>query len=99
MYDEEEIKNPALSFRIHQVILEEILIEHYRDLQRLKGDIIDKAIQDALKEATGRWQNLMPVALIRPPVPPLTDDEEKKDEQGRTSPPKESVGDDEFPTE
>ena len=54
MYDSDEIKNPALSFRIHQVILEELLIEHLRDLQRLYGDRIDKPTQDALKEAMTR---------------------------------------------
>ncbi len=98
MYKEEELDNPALSFRIHQVILEEIVIEHLRDLQRLKGDVIDKSIQDALKEATGRWQNLMPIALLKPAMP-STNGVAKPETPERTAQPKESVDDEEFPTQ
>ena len=68
MYDSDEIKNPALSFRIHQVILEELLIEHLRDLQRLYGDKVDASIQSALKEAMARWSNLMPTDLMKKPI-------------------------------
>jgi hypothetical protein len=66
MYDNEQINNPALSFRIHQVILEEILIEHYRDVQMLNADSIDKPMQDALKGAIMRHQALMPGDLMKP---------------------------------
>lgn len=52
--------NPILSYRIHQVILEEIQIEHLRDLQRVYGDEINKKVEDALEKALKRHQSLMP---------------------------------------
>lgn len=55
------VSDPILSYRIHQVILEEIQIEHLRDLQRLYGDEINKQVEDALEKALKRHQVLMPI--------------------------------------
>ena len=63
VYDEKDMANPALTFRLHQIILEELMIEHYRDLQRLHGDNIDKPTQDALQTSIKRHQDLMPAEL------------------------------------
>ena len=59
-------ENPFMAFRMHQVILEEIQIEHYRDLQRLYGDDIDKKVQEALSAALSRLSRLMPGGLMKP---------------------------------
>ncbi len=59
-------ENPFMAFRMHQVILEEIQIEHYRDLQRLYGDDIDKKVQEALSAALVRLSRLMPGGLMKP---------------------------------
>lgn len=60
------MKNPFWTFRMHQIILEEIQVEHYRDLQRLYGDDINKRVQDALREALDRLNKLMPGGLMKP---------------------------------
>ena len=88
MYSAEEMLNPALSFRVHQVILEELNIEHLRDNQRLYGDKIDPVTQSALKEAMTRWNTLMPTDLMKKPLstngkapestPPPGDDSERE---------------------
>ena len=59
------MKNPFLTFRIHQVILEELQVEHYRDLQRLYGDHIDKSVQDALAASLARLHRLTPGGLMK----------------------------------
>lgn len=98
IYDDEAMKNPALSFQIHQVILEELFIEHYRDLQRLHGDNIDKSIQDALKDAIKRHQDLMPsIGNISKPKQP-DNDRDEEDEQ-RPPPEKKSATESPFRTE
>lgn len=61
------ISNPILSYRAHQVILEEIQIEHFRDLQRIYGDEINKAVEDALEKALKRHQTLMPSTTSEKP--------------------------------
>lgn len=58
------MSNPALAYRIHQVILEELKIEHLRDLQRLYGDNINKDVETTLKVALDRHQKLVPLDLI-----------------------------------
>jgi len=58
--------NPFMAFRMHQVILEELQIEHYRDLQRLYGDEINKNVQAALAASLGRLSGLMPDGLTKP---------------------------------
>lgn len=62
-------KNPFMLFRIHQVILEEMQVEHYRDLQRLYGDNIDKSTQDALAAALARLHKIMPGGLMNTDLP------------------------------
>ena len=99
MYDDNQILNPALSFRIHQVILEELLIEHLRDLQRLYGDKIDKPTQDALKEAIGRWSNLMPPDLIKKPPSDDKPSEPPPSTPVREAPIKALAGDNDMETE
>lgn len=61
--------NPFLAFRMHQVILEELQIEHYRDLQRLYGDEIDKKVQDALSASLSRLSRLTPGQLMKAKTP------------------------------
>ena len=92
IYDEKDMENPILTFRLHQLILEEILIDHYRDLQRLYGDVIDKTTQEALRDAMKRYQELIPADLKGPKVaPPSTNGKaEKEDEPVRTAPAKSS---------
>jgi len=103
MYSEDEILNPALLFRIHQVILEELLIEHLRDMQRLYGDKIDKPTQDALKEAMARWSNLMPTDMMKKPPPPKDQQSQPPpgDDDGsdREAPPKPTDNDSDFETD
>lgn len=57
--------NPALLYRIHQVILEEMRIEHLRDLQRLYGDTIDAPTDSALAKALDRHTKMMPMRNIK----------------------------------
>lgn len=58
-------ENPFMAFRMHQIILEEIQIEHYRDLQRLYGDNIEEKVQKALSTALSRLNSLMPGGLMK----------------------------------
>jgi len=51
--------NPVLSYRVHQIVLEELRIEHFRDLQRLYGDNIDKPTEDALGKALRQHSSLI----------------------------------------
>ena len=62
-------KNPFMAFRMHQVILEELQIEHYRDLQRLYGDEIDKKVQDGLSASLSRLSRLTPGKLMKAKTP------------------------------
>ncbi len=74
-------ENPFMAFRIHQIILEEIQIEHYRDLQRLYGDDIEEKVQKALAAALSRLHGLMPAGLMKSKPPsndePLPEAEKK----------------------
>ncbi len=63
------MKNPFMAFRMHQIILEELQVEHYRDLQRLYGDDVDEKVQKALAAAMTRLSRLMPGGLMKPPKP------------------------------
>lgn len=90
IHGDEAMNSPSLSFNIHQVILEELLMEHYRDLQRLYGDNIDKSIQDALKDSTKRHQDLMP-AEPNKTKPPAQEEPEEQEEDDDPPPAKESI--------
>ena len=58
------MSNPALAYNIAQVIQEELIIEHLRDLQRLHGDNINKGVEAALSVALARHQKLLPLDKI-----------------------------------
>ncbi len=57
--------NPFVAFRVHQIILEEMQVEHYRDLQRICGDEVDSKIQGALQSAMVRLNRLMISGLMK----------------------------------
>jgi len=59
------MKNPFMAFRMHQIILEELQVEHYRDLQRLYGDDINKQVQEALAASLARLHRLTPGGLMK----------------------------------
>lgn len=58
------MSNPSVSYKVHQTILEEINIEHLRDLQRLHGDNVNQAIEKALNDALTRHNKLVPLSII-----------------------------------
>lgn len=58
------MSNPSENYKVHQATLEEINIEHLRDLQRLHGDNVNSAIEKALNAALSRYWKLVPKDAI-----------------------------------
>jgi hypothetical protein len=58
------LSNPSIRYKVHQTILEEINIEHLRDLQRLHGDNVDASTEKALNDALKRHKDLLPLAVL-----------------------------------
>jgi len=90
----EIVSNPFMAFRVHQVILEQMQVEHYRDLQRLHGDSVDKGVQAALDGALARLNKLMPGGLMK--IEPTKTPDADEPTNGRTGPARVSVAGDPF---
>ena len=69
------LSNPSIRYKVHQTILEEINIEHLRDLQRLHGDNVSASIEKSLNDALSRHKGLLPLNVLSdaPPEQGLND--------------------------